>query len=79
VNAPFSNIKIIANELEDNPEMANDIIKFLNCRTKEEMREFNFNDRKITIMDSKRVLTKKRMLQNDENKFHRLVGEIGSF
>jgi hypothetical protein len=30
-------------------------------------------------MDAKRVLKKKRLLQNDENKSHQLVGEIGSF
>jgi len=30
-------------------------------------------------MDAKRVLTNKRILHNDENKSHHIVGEISSF
>jgi hypothetical protein len=59
--------------------MDNDIINFLNGRTKQELKDLNVTNRTIIFMDAKRVLTKKRLLENYENKSHQLVGEIGSF
>jgi hypothetical protein len=66
----FLKIKKITNELENKTEMANEIIKFLNGKTKQELKELNVTDRKKKFMDVIRVLTKKRILHNVENKSH---------
>jgi hypothetical protein len=59
--------------------MANEITKFFIGRMKHETKYFNFTDRTNIFMDSKIFLTSKRLLQNDENKSHQLVGGIDSF
>jgi hypothetical protein len=57
-------------------DMDNDNVLFLNGRTKPELKDLNVINRTIIFMDAKRVLTKKRLLQNDENKSHQLVGKL---
>ena len=50
------------------PTQANDIIKLLNSKTKEELEELKIEDRTETILEVKRVLTKRSiMLQLEEN------------
>jgi hypothetical protein len=54
--------------LGDRPTQANDIIKFLNSKTREELEELKIEDRTKTILEVKRILTKKGlMLQLEEN------------
>jgi hypothetical protein len=59
--------KIIV-ELGDMPTQVNEIIKFLNSKTREELEELKIEDRTETILEVKRVLTKRGlMLQLEEN------------
>ena len=49
------------------PTQANEIIRFLNSNTREELEELKINDRMETILEVKRVLTKRSiMLQLEE-------------
>jgi hypothetical protein len=60
-------IEKIRVELGDKPTKANEIIKFLNSKTREELEELKIEDRTKTILEDKRVLTKRRiMLQLEE-------------
>jgi hypothetical protein len=52
-------IEKIRVELGDRPTQANDIIKFLNSKTREELEELKIEDRTETILEVKRVLTKR--------------------
>jgi hypothetical protein len=51
-------IEKIRVELGDMPTQANEIIRFLNSKTREELEELNIEDRTETILEVKRVLTK---------------------
>ena len=64
------------NELENKLDLTNDIIKFLNNRTKEELTDLQFNERTRIAMDSKRFITKRILLQNAETKGHELEGNL---
>jgi hypothetical protein len=60
-------IEKIRVELGDRPTQANEIIKFLNSKTREELEEPKIEDRTGTILEVKRVLTKRGiMLQLEE-------------
>ena len=50
------------------PTQANEIIKFLNSKTKEEMEEMKIEDRTETILKVKRVLTKRGLMLHLEEK-----------
>ena len=58
----------IRRELDEIPSAANEIIKFLNLKTKEELEELKVEDRTETILDVKRVLTKKGLMLQLEEK-----------
>lgn len=58
------------------PEEANKIIHFLNTRNKEQLEELAINDRTKTILETKRVLTKKTLMQNLERRCHDMQAEI---
>jgi hypothetical protein len=61
-------IEKIRVELGDRPTQANEIIKFLNSKTREELEELKIEDRTKTILEVKRVLTKRGLLlQLEEN------------
>jgi len=55
-------------ELGDRPTHANDIIKFLNSKTREELEEMKIEDRTETILEVKRVLTKRSLMLQLEEK-----------
>jgi hypothetical protein len=55
-------------ELGDRPTQENDIIKFLNSKTKEELEELRIEDRTKTILEVKRVLTKRGLMLQLEEK-----------
>jgi hypothetical protein len=53
-------VEKIRTELGDMPAQANEIIRFLNSKTREELEELKIEDRTETILEVKRVLTKRR-------------------
>jgi hypothetical protein len=55
-------IEKIKVELGDMPTQANEIIKFLNSKTREELEELKIEDRTETILEVKRVLTKRGLM-----------------
>ena len=55
-------------EIEHKLTEARMIIKMLNSKTKDEHEEFNIQDRKDVVMEVKRVLTKKNLMVQLENK-----------
>ena len=61
-------IEKIRVELGDRPTQANDIIKFLNSKTREELEELKIEDRIETILEVKRVLTKRGLMLELEKK-----------
>jgi hypothetical protein len=75
----LKDIKGTTNELENKPDLVVDIIKFLNNRTKEELKDLQVNDRTSIVMDAKRVITKRILLQNVETKCHEVMREISTF
>jgi hypothetical protein len=58
----------IRSELGEMPTQANEIIKFLNSKTREELEELRIEDRIETILEVKRVLTKRRLMLQLEEK-----------
>jgi hypothetical protein len=61
-------IENIIVELRDMPTQANEIIKFLNSKTREELEELKIEDRIETILEVKRVLTKRGLMLQLEEK-----------
>jgi hypothetical protein len=61
-------IEKIRVELGDMPTQANEIIKFLNSKTREELEELKIEDRTETILEVKRVLTKRGLMLQLEEK-----------
>ena len=60
-------IEIIWKELEDTPEVATQIIKFLNSKDNYELEELGIDDRTTTILEVEKINTKKNLiLQLDE-------------
>jgi len=55
-------IKNIRSELGEMPTQANEIIKFLNSKTMEEMEALKIEDRTETILEVKTVLTKRGLM-----------------
>jgi ElaB/YqjD/DUF883 family membrane-anchored ribosome-binding protein len=58
----------IRKELDEMPSTANEIIKFMNSKTKEELEELKVEDRTKTILEVKRVLTKRGLMLQLEEK-----------
>jgi hypothetical protein len=79
ITVVLKDIKGTTNELENKPYLAVDIIKFLNNRTKEELKDLQVNDITSIVMDAKRVITKRILLQNAETKCHEVMREISTF
>jgi hypothetical protein len=61
-------VEKIRSELGDMPTQANDIIRFLNSKTREELEELKIEDRTETILEVKRVLTKRGLMLQLEEK-----------
>jgi hypothetical protein len=61
-------IEKIKVELGDMPTQANEIIKFLNSKTRKELEELKIKDRIETILEVKRVLTKRGLMLQMEEK-----------
>jgi hypothetical protein len=56
--------------LRENPIEATKIIRFLNSKTKEDLEDLEIEDRKKTILEVKKVLTKKGLMLQLEEKSH---------
>lgn len=65
VKAEIENTKV---DLEHRPEEAQNIIKMLNSKTKEELEHLSIPDRTTTVMEVKRILTKNNLMIQLENK-----------
>jgi hypothetical protein len=61
-------IEKIRGELGEMPAEATEIIKFLNSKTREELEELKIEDRTETILEVKRVLTKRGLMIQLEEK-----------
>jgi hypothetical protein len=61
-------VEKIRTELGNMPVQANDIIRFLNSKTREELEELKIEDRTETILEVKRVLTKRSLMLQLEEK-----------
>jgi hypothetical protein len=61
-------VEKIRTELGDMPAQANEIIRFLNSKTREELEELKIADRTETILEVKRVLTKRGLMLQLEEK-----------
>jgi len=55
--------------LGENPIEATEIMGFLNFRTKEELEAVEIDDRTETILEVKKVLTKKGLMMQLEDKY----------
>jgi oligoendopeptidase F len=62
VHRSKQDIEKIRSELGEMPTQANEIIKFLNSKTREELEELRIEDRIETILEVKRVLTKRGLM-----------------
>ena len=54
-------VESITRQLEDMPETASDIIKFLNSKDDYELEELRISDRTETILEVKNIITKKNL------------------
>ena len=61
-------IEIIKEELGERPTEASELIRFLNSKNKQELEELEIEDRTDTILDIKKVLTKKGLMLHLEEK-----------
>lgn len=61
------------------PEQANRVIHFLNTKTSEELESLDTRDRIGTILDIKRVLTMRSLMQNLDRRCQDMQVEIDSF
>jgi len=57
----------------------NTLIRVLNSKTRDELEEFNIEDKTKTILEVRRILTKKNLMLQLENKFHNLESSIQRF
>jgi hypothetical protein len=72
-------IEKIRVELGDMPAHANEIIKFLNSKNREELEELKIEDRTGTILEVKRVLTKRGLMLQLEEKFQSMDQGVQKF
>ena len=61
------------------PDEANQFIHFLNNKTKEQLEELGISDRTYTMLEIKRVLTKRTLMQNLERRCQEMQVEVNSF
>ena len=61
-------VETISKQLEDMPEIASDIIKFLNSKDNYELEEPGINYKTTTILEVKKIITKKNLILQLEEK-----------
>jgi len=62
----------VENELGDKPQASNKIMKILKSMTKDELSQIGFKEIIGTIMDFEKVLTKRNLIQQVQNKLVQL-------
>jgi hypothetical protein len=72
-------IEKIRAELGEMPTEVAEIIKFLNSKTREELEELKIEDRTETILEFKRVLTKRGLMIQLEEKVHTMDAGVQRF
>lgn len=72
-------IEGIKESLGQNPREATALIRILNSNTKEELEEFEIANRTETILEVRRVLTKRNLILQLEKKCHNLEADIQKF
>ena len=72
-------IKKIRAELGEMPTKAAKIIKFLNSKTREELEDLKIEDRTETILEVKRVLTKRGLMLQLEEKVQTMDAGVQIF
>ena len=66
-------------ELRDKPEEANQLIEFLNSRNRYQLEELEIDDRIGTIIEIKKVLTKRNLMLNLEKRCQSIQADIDRF
>ena len=61
-------ISTINVELGEMPATANNIIKFLNSKNKQELEELEIEEKTVTILEVKKALTKRNLIRKLEEK-----------
>ena len=79
VNAAHGEIQRSRALLGQMPDQANRLIHFLNYRNREQLEQLGIPDRIGTILEIKRVLTKRTLMQNLEKRCQDMQVEINSF
>lgn len=65
-------IQKVKEEFGDKPEDANRLIHFLNDKNRYELHELNIEDRNATILEIRKVLSKRNLMLNLEEKCHNM-------
>ena len=79
VKIATESIQKVKEELGDKPEDANRLIHFLNSKNKYELHELNIKDRIETILAIRKVLSKRNLMINLEEKCHNMHVAIDRF
>ena len=66
-------------ELRNRPEQANQLIQFLNTQTRQQLARLRIEDRTGTILEIKRVFTKRTLMQNLQRRCSEIQEEILAF
>ena len=72
-------IQNIKEELGKKPEESLEIIKFLNSKNRQELEEIGINDRTETILAVRKVISKKNLMIQLEDKFQNMEISITRF
>ena len=79
VKSTRESIQKIKEELGKKPEEALEIIKFLNSKNRQELEEIGINDRTETILEVRKVISKKNLMIQLEEKFQNMEVSITRF
>ena len=72
-------IDMTKGELGDTPTEANEIIRFLNSKTKEELESLEIEDRTENILEVKKVLTKRGLMLHLEERSQNMDSRVQIF
>lgn len=72
VNVAIEAIQKVREELGDKPEDENWLIHLLNSKNRYELYELGIEDRPEAILDIKKVLSKRNLMFNLEEKYHKM-------
>lgn len=67
------NINLIVEKLDDKPQIVNNVIKFLNSNSWNELKSLGVPDHTSIIMEASKVSTKKKLVQQSEAKCNNIL------